>query len=154
LGPFWAFELGGCNMNSFAPSRYRGTDNPTCTAQTFWISTGSTVDPYFDFKRHGNRAVFVWAYSRTTSVPLIAAGTNVYALTIVFDEANVPGAGGENCEGCTDNVAWVLNEIDIGSTTQPLVSETTPGLRGNCVTVNGANPALCAATPVLKPTWG
>ena len=155
IQPFWSFELGGCNEVAFAPTDARGTTAPTCNIPTQWGTTGSTGTDVFQFTRNGppNRALYQFADARTTAVASIAAGSNQYAFTLNIDESD--GAGGPSpCPGCNDNVAWVLNQIDVASTTNPIVSETGPGLRSNCSTANGSNPGTCAATPTRNKSWG
>jgi hypothetical protein len=156
ISPFWAFELGGCNETSFAPTDARGVTAPTCNIPTQFGTTGAAGTDVFQYTRSGapNRALYQFADARTTSVATIAAGSNQYAFTLNIDELNAPGAGGADCAGCGDNVAFVLNEIDVASTTNPIQPETGPGLRGNCGTANGASAGTCAATPTQNKSWG
>lgn len=155
VGPvpdFWSFELGGANEGVLSYTDARGSSTLSCNGGVqMWGTTGGSGTDVSQWNvRQGNRVLFQFADARTTPlVAPLAVGTLYYLFTIIIDES-VAG----NFTGCGDPVALVLNQVDLLPATGQPISESAPGVRGNCTTANGASSATCAATPVKNQTWG
>ncbi len=159
LPPFWHLELGGCNEYSLGLSCERpSVICPISSIQSPWGGGGGYPCPScfitgYEVGVHGpNRARILMGLTRCDEAAL-NANQNYFGfdLTLVFYYA--VEAGGP-CVGCSLPATIVWNSGLFRGADGQEVTVTNSGLVSQCVTINGASPGTCAATPVLRTTWG
>jgi hypothetical protein len=159
LDRFWRFDdtsAGGCNAAGIGFSNAVEPSSTPCDSETSpWGFNGaeagsSNLGFIAGFNGVPNRGRQFFSVNRDASSPFpLDVGINYYMMDVTINSSQRAA-----CPGCTGAIAIVWNSAEMIENDNTRTFVTGPDKLGNCVTINHAGPATCAATPTRKSTWG
>jgi len=148
----WTFDTGGCNASAFALT----TPVAVTTCPTALFQSATSFGAFVVSYPHANAERLQISYVNGSGVPTPVVAGQQYsgvAATIDFD-----GAVNNGCNGCSEPVCLVLNNMTVSgfATTEVPESIDNQDVRNyvtyNLGTVGGAG--CPGATPSRNETWG